>query len=369
MSPPSIPVPAPQRPGRRRPLALPARLGLVLLGLVLLGLSLSASPAARAAAGRPALPRPPADPAHDVPRRPTAGLERVRLAAVVDGDTLDVIRSGRRVRVRLECVDTEERLHAAGRSIPGAPQTVFGEETALWLAELLSDVSGLRLLLPEGREQRDAHGRLLAHLVLPDGRDLNVLLVRLGRSPYFQRYGPSRVDHAGFQRAQRSARRSRLGIWDARTNRPRTPGAPVARRDYTALLAWWEARALAVRAFRLARGRDAARALAADRPDELLRAAASGEPVRVFGEVEGAVELSAGALLVFLASGPDEPGLRLLVPRRARAALAPLELERRDRPGCQNFLWIEGLVHAQQGHFSIRIGSPTQVRPAGPEPR
>jgi hypothetical protein len=265
-------------------------------------------------------------------------------------------------------VDTEERLRPSERPTPGAPQTVFGEETALWLAEQLDGVTHLGLLLPEGREQRDAHGRLLGHLVLPDGRDLNLLLVRTGRSPYFQRYGPSRVDHAGFVRAQETAREERLGIWDPRTNRPATPGAPAARRDYPALLAWWEARAEAVRGYREASAADALGVVSATAPAELARAARNGEPVRLFGEVEGSLELDSGALLVFLRTAPDAPGARLLVPASRRQALAPLAMPARVGPGVQNFLWVEGVVREREGHWSLRVDSTEAVRPAGPEP-
>src|SRR5204862_7285597 len=103
----------------------------------------------------------------------------------------------------LASIDTEERRHATAEPIAGAPQTVFGEETALWLARFLPEHGELYLLGSSGGERHDAHGRLLAHVALADGRDLNVLLVRAGRSPYFQRYGASEVDHEGFCNAQR----------------------------------------------------------------------------------------------------------------------------------------------------------------------
>ena len=348
---------APQPVARARPVRL--RVALALL-LALPALIVCAGGDSRNDAGR--------DPARDVPRREQSGLERVALARVVDGDTLDVTRNGHPVRVRLLGVDTEERLHATALTAADAPQTVFGEETALWLAELLAGTGPLGLLLPGGRERRDDHGRLLAHLALADGRDLNVLLVRLGRSPYFQRYGPSELDHAGFERAQNLARRERLGIWDPRTNQPRHPGAPRAQRDYPRLLAWWQARAAAVRAFGEQRLSDGTVVLAADRPEELERAARLGGAVRIFAEVEGAQELESGALLVFLAAPPSAPGLRLLVPAALRPALAGLDLAHRGQPGRQSFVWIEGCVRARSGHWWITLRSAEHLRLAGPEP-
>jgi endonuclease YncB( thermonuclease family) len=277
--------------------------------------------------GREASPREPARAEaalsaalRDVPLRDVASLERVRLVCVLDGDTLDVERGGKVVRVRLASVDTEERLHATAEPIAGAPQTVFGEETALWLARLLPEHGELHLLCAPGGERHDAHGRLLAHVALPDGRDLNVLLVRAGRSPYFQRYGASEVDHEGFCNAQRAARSEHLGIWDARTNRPREAAAPRAARDYPALLAWWEARAAAIRSFRDARSSDAGAVYGADIPEDLERAARAGEPVRIFGAVDGSLELSSDALLVFIETRLPRPACACSCPPSAASS-------------------------------------------------
>jgi endonuclease YncB( thermonuclease family) len=325
--------------------------------------------------GREALPREPtrAEAAlsaalRDVPVRDVATLERVRLVCVLDGDTLDVERAGKVVRVRLASVDTEERLHATSEAIAGAPQTVFGEETALWLARFLPEHGELHLLRAAGGERRDAHGRLLAQVALADGRDLNVLLVRAGRSPYFQRYGASEIDHEGFCTAQRAARGERLGIWNTRTNRPREAAAPRAARDYPALLAWWEARAEAVRSYRDARSSATGAVYGAEVPEDLERAARSREPVRIFGAVEGALELSSDALLVFIETAPSAPGLRLFVPAERRKQFAPLELGLRAGPKRQSYLWIEGVVQPRGGHWSIELDTPDAVRPAGPEP-
>jgi micrococcal nuclease len=332
--------------------------GCAALLLLLAGAPAGSSPQTRAQAAAE----------RDVPLRDPASLERVWLVRVLDGDTLDVQRAGKVDRVRLAGVDTEERLHATSEAIAGAPQTVFGEETALWLARLLPAQGQLFLLRAPGGERRDAHGRLLAHLALPDGRDLNVLLVRLGRSPYFQRYGASEVDHAGLEGAQRAARAEQLGIWNPRTNRPRESEAPRAARDYRALLAWWEARAAAVRAFRSERDGGARAVYEAALPEDLERAARERGPSRVFGAVEGTLELSSDALLVFIETAPSAPALRLFVPAARRREFAPLELGLRATPARQSYLWIEGAVRPRGGHWSIEVESPACVRPAGPEP-
>ena len=108
----------------------------------------------------------------------------------------------------------------------------------------------MRLLFPEGVEKRDVYGRLLCHVILMDGRDFNLLLVEQGKSPYFNKYGNSRLKHEEFVAAQAEAKRRQLGVWNPMTNMPKTEGAPAAKRPYDRLLPWWQARADAIDAFR-----------------------------------------------------------------------------------------------------------------------
>src|SRR5262245_53410026 len=74
----------------------------------------------------------------------TAGEQRIRPEAsaevtrVVDGDTLDVLLDGEEVTLRLLSVDTEEKISGLPLSSPTKPQTVFGQETALWAKELFA---------------------------------------------------------------------------------------------------------------------------------------------------------------------------------------------------------------------------------------
>src|SRR5262245_31426650 len=116
------------------------------LALALATLASPCAPAERASA--PAAPQSAAAPRAE---------ERVELAEVVDGDTLHVRRAGKVAKLRVLCVDTEERFHPGLASSPGKPQTVFGEETALWAEQLFAGFARegrpveLRLRFPGGR--------------------------------------------------------------------------------------------------------------------------------------------------------------------------------------------------------------------------
>ena len=144
--------------------------------------------------------------------KPTELFDVVR---VVDGDTVHIQRGGEKVKLRLLSVDTEEKLSFNGSA--SKPGTVFGEETSQWAEELfaeLGDDPKIGLRFPNGIEANDVYGRLLCHVVMPDGTDFNVLLVELGKSPYFNKYGNSRIAHGEFVEAQRLARNEKLGIWN-----------------------------------------------------------------------------------------------------------------------------------------------------------
>ena len=94
--------------------------------------------------------------AHEVPPKETFEIERV-----VDGDTLWVRREGRVEKLRLLSVDTEERLGKGHAASETKPQTVFGEETALWAQDVFGKLekdgakARVGLVFPSGREQRD----------------------------------------------------------------------------------------------------------------------------------------------------------------------------------------------------------------------
>jgi len=126
---------------------------------------------------------------------------------VVDGDTLDVALSGRTERVRLLGIDTPESVK------PETPVQCFGVEASSRLRALLPDGTAVRLV-PD-REERDRFGRLLAYVYRqPDGLFVNLDLVRGGYAQVLT--FPPNVAHAPeLERAGRTARQSRRGLWGA----------------------------------------------------------------------------------------------------------------------------------------------------------
>ena len=296
---------------------------------------------------------------------------------VVDGDTVHILRQGKLEKLRLNCVDTEEKL-ATNSNDPTKPSTTFGEDCAQWAAKFFADLAEpgqkpkVGLLFANGMEERDVYGRLLCHLILPDGRNFNLLLVELGKSPYFNKYGNDLVCHQAFVDAQARARKAHKGIWDPKTNVPKTEGAPSARRPYEKLLPWWDARALAIDGYRAAAKKDAAHVAAADMPHELERAletASKGEEVEIFGTIQRVFREDDGSLTVLFRTGDKQPAFRAKFAREHAGLVEKLGLEKRDdEEFVQNYLWVRGRVVKGPRGFDMACDDASKWRVAGPEP-
>lgn len=132
--------------------------------------------------------------------------ETFRVTRVIDGDTLDIAAADdgeAHIRVRLWGIDTPETVH------PDKPPQHFGPEASAFTRRLAAD-ERVRLEL-EPHRTRGTHGRLLAYVVLPDGRMLNRVLVEGGYAYADPRYRHSRYDE--FRRLQREAMTDRRGLW------------------------------------------------------------------------------------------------------------------------------------------------------------
>lgn len=115
-----------------------------------------------------------------------------RVVGVADGDTVTVLEEGVRVRVRLHGIDCPER---------GQP---FGSKAKLFTSGLAFG----RTVTVKPRS-RDRYGRVVAEVVLSDGRSLNRELVAAGMAWHFTRYSKDEA----LARAEREARAARRGLW------------------------------------------------------------------------------------------------------------------------------------------------------------
>jgi micrococcal nuclease len=286
---------------------------------------------------------------------------------VADGDTITVDKNGRKEKIRLLNVDTEEAGELGRSTKPSKPNTTFGQDCRQWAVEFFTGPrSEVGLWHATDREARGTFGRLLAHVVLPDGNDFNLLLVRSGKSPYFNKYGNSLVFDADFRRAQALARKEQIGIWNPETNRD------GPKRPYDQLLPWWEARADAVDIFRTRAKKEPHRYFDASDPEALALAAAdsaiNGILVTVFGLPQAIyVEDDESRTVVFHGSF-QSPALRVRIAAADypahKAGGIPTLLEEYH----QNYVWVTGVVRATERGFSLESTDPSQwkTEPAYP---
>ena len=311
--------------------------------------------------------------------RPTPPTELFDVVKVVDGDTIHIQRKGEIVKLRLLSVDTEEKLSGRPPSGGSKPETLYGQECAEWAQVFFADLAEeeatpqVGLAFPGGKENLDVYGRLLCHVLLPDGTDFNVLLVETGRSPYFNKYGNSLISHGAFVEAQKRAQEKKLGVWNPATNTPKTEGAPSVKRPYDQLLPWWDARAKAIDGFRQRSAKAPDAHVAADDAAGLAHALAACEAdkdhvVEIFGEIDRFFDEDDGSWTVLFRTGKKKNAFRAIVPKDARKTLASLDLPGRNEEFRQNFLSVTGhLVRGPRG-YRIVTADARMWSVAGPEP-
>jgi micrococcal nuclease len=116
-----------------------------------------------------------------------------KVIGITDGDTLLVLRAQTQIKLRLDGIDAPESGQAFGkRAKQAASALAFGREVTVQPKE------------------HDRYGRLVARIVLPDGRSLNQELVRQGWAWWFRRYAPNdRV----LETLEGEAREAGRGLW------------------------------------------------------------------------------------------------------------------------------------------------------------
>jgi len=124
-----------------------------------------------------------------------------KVVRVVDGDTIQVLRDGIMVKVRLAEIDCPEIGH--GKKKPGQP---FGKAAKRFV---LNRAAGKIVTVDE--VSRDRYGRTIGHVQLPDGHSLNELLVKEGLAWVYRRYSSNPL----LLSLEERARLNGVGLWSA----------------------------------------------------------------------------------------------------------------------------------------------------------
>lgn len=146
---------------------------------------------------------------------PLAG-GRARVTKIVDGDTVHALlmlaNSSQLTeeKVRLFGINAPELHPRPGQSWSDFTVEPYAQEASDYLEQLCPRGSVIRL----EEHGRDKYGRLLAVIILPDGRDANKLLIEAGLArAYFVKGSRSDPLRQEYENAQANAKSARRGIW------------------------------------------------------------------------------------------------------------------------------------------------------------
>src|SRR5262245_25308253 len=116
-----------------------------------------------------------------------------KVVGIADGDTIQVLREGKAVKVRLHGVDAPEKAQA------------FGTQARKFTGDLVFQQTVTVVI-----RSTDRYGRLVGEVQLPDGRSLNQELVKAGMAWWYRPYAPNDTTLAQLEAEARTAQR---GLW------------------------------------------------------------------------------------------------------------------------------------------------------------
>jgi len=115
-----------------------------------------------------------------------------KVTAIKDGDTIEILKDGKPLRVRLLGVDAPEKNQDFGtRARQFTSDLCFGKNVNLVV------------------DGTDRYGRTVGTIILPDGRTLNQELVRGGFAWHYKAYSKDE----GLGRLEEEARSEKRGLW------------------------------------------------------------------------------------------------------------------------------------------------------------
>lgn len=124
------------------------------------------------------------------------GAKSAQVLSVGDGDTVRISEGGRKITVRLACIDA-----------PESSQQPWGERSTSLLRQLIPIGSEITLEM----RATDRYGRTVAELINDSG-NVNQQMVRVGQAFAYQKY-LRQCDANTYLQLEGEARRQGLGVW------------------------------------------------------------------------------------------------------------------------------------------------------------
>ena len=279
-------------------------------------------------------------------------IRDLQITQVVDGDTVKVALNGKTESLRLICVDTEESysggskpVTAAGKAASEMAKKYFATEGGgLARVDIEFDTDDPIAIAVE--KHRDNYGRLLCY-VHKGEENYNLKLIKEGWSPYFVKYGRSRLYHRQMTDAESGAKAYNLMIWNPNTN------AKIPSRNYANLLPWWSMRASIVEEFRLSEATGGAFSLRLDYP-KILAASETGKSITVFCDLQAGINKWIGNNALIHA-GSVYHKLDLWIPDAETDTMAPLKrlIDKRYAGLGRGYVYVSGKVEHYKGKPQI----------------
>lgn len=115
-----------------------------------------------------------------------------KVVAINDGDTLEMIQNGKKIRVRLAYIDSPEKGQA------------FGNKSRQYLADLC--FGKIVQLQHEGLDQ---YKRILGIVYLEDGTNINKEMIKAGMAWCYTQYAKDST----YAQLQHDAQKKKIGLW------------------------------------------------------------------------------------------------------------------------------------------------------------
>ena len=279
-------------------------------------------------------------------------IQNLQITQVVDGDTIKVSLNGKTESLRLICVDTEESYSGGSK-----PVTVAGKEASEMAKKYFATGGGglakvdIEFDTDDSLEiavekHRDNYGRLLCY-VHKDGENYNLKLILEGWSPYFMKYGRSRLYHRQMTEAESIAKAYNLVIWNSNTN------AKIPSHNYAHLLPWWSMRGSIVEEFRLSEATERVFSLRLDYP-KILAASETAKSITVFCDLQAGINKWIGDNALIHA-GSVYHKLDLWIPDAETEKMAPLRrlIDKRYAGLGRGYVYVSGKVEHYKGKPQI----------------
>ena len=138
-------------------------------------------------------------------KNPPGELWQVKEGSIYDGDTLRVIKGNEELKIRFCGIDAPEKAQA------------LGIESRDYLRSLVAFSKGQVYITPI---ESDRYGRTVAELFDTNGNFLNAEMVKAGLAYHYQRYSGNCPHKQDIVVAEKTAQKSKLGVWGNNNSQP-----------------------------------------------------------------------------------------------------------------------------------------------------